>query len=61
MFDCIRAVLVFEVDDKVVLYRLGGRRVHLASGRVYHIVDNPPQFPNKDDISGEPLVIRKDG
>lgn len=60
-FDQIVAVIVFEVDVEVAVKRLSGRRIHLASGRVYHIVDNPPKVPNRDDITGEPLTIRKDG
>lgn len=39
---------------------MSGRRVHLASGRTYHIVYNPPKVEGKDDVTGEPLVIRPD-
>ena len=39
---------------------LGGRRVHPNSGRVYHVEYNPPKIENKDDVSGEDLIIRPD-
>ena len=39
---------------------MSGRRVHPGSGRVYHIVYNPPKEEGKDDVSGEELVIRPD-
>ena len=39
---------------------MSGRRVHLASGRTYHIVYNPPKVEGKDDVTGEDLVIRPD-
>ena len=39
---------------------MSGRRVHLASGRTYHIVYNPPKVEGKDDVTGEDLIIRKD-
>ena len=39
---------------------MGGRRVHPNSGRVYHVEYNPPKVENKDDISGEDLIIRPD-
>jgi adenylate kinase len=37
-----------------------GRRVHLASGRSYHVEFHPPRVPGKDDVTGEPLVQRSD-
>ena len=39
---------------------MGGRRVHLASGRTYHVVYNPPAVAGKDDATGEDLIIRDD-
>jgi adenylate kinase len=39
---------------------MGGRRVHPGSGRVYHVVYNPPKVDGKDDITGEDLIIRDD-
>ena len=53
-------VIVIDVDDQSIIERMGGRRVHLASGRVYHIKFNPPKENNKDDITGEALSIRQD-
>lgn len=53
-------VLEFDVPDDVIVERMSGRRVHLASGRTYHIVYNPPKVEGKDDITGEDLVIRAD-
>ena len=53
-------VIVIDVDDQSIIERMGGRRVHLASGRVYHIKFNPPKENNKDDLTGEALSIRKD-
>lgn len=53
-------VLEFDVPDEVIIDRMSGRRVHAGSGRVYHIKYNPPKVDNIDDISGEPLTIRKD-
>lgn len=43
-----------------IVARISGRRVHLASGRAYHIVDNPPREEGKDDVTGEPLIHRDD-
>ena len=53
-------VLEFDVPDEVIVERMSGRRVHLASGRTYHVVYNPPKVEGKDDITGEDLVIRPD-
>ena len=53
-------VIVIDVDDQSIIERMGGRRVHLASGRVYHIKFNPPKENNKDDLTGEALSIRED-
>jgi len=53
-------VIVIDVDDQSIIERMGGRRVHLDSGRVYHIKFNPPKENNKDDLTGESLSIRKD-
>lgn len=52
--------LEFDVPDEVIVERMSGRRVHPGSGRVYHIVYNPPKEEGKDDASGEDLVIRPD-
>lgn len=53
-------VIEIYIDDEVVIKRLSGRRVHPASGRVYHIEFNIPKVPGKDDITGEPLIQRED-
>ena len=52
--------LEFDVPDDVIVERMGGRRVHSASGRVYHIVYNPPKVEGKDNETGEDLSIRDD-
>lgn len=52
--------LEFDVPDEVIVDRMSGRRVHPGSGRVYHVVYNPPKAEGKDDVTGEELVIRPD-
>ena len=54
------AVIVIDVSDDNIVDRMGGRRVHLASGRVYHIIYNPPKIEGKDDETQEDLIIRED-
>ena len=56
----IDAVVELQVPDEKIVKRMSGRRVHLASGRTYHIVYNPPKVEGKDDVTGEDLVIRPD-
>ena len=56
----IDAVLAFDVPDSKLVERISGRRVHPASGRSYHVVFNPPKVEGKDDVTGEPLIQRKD-
>ena len=53
-------VLEIAVEDEEIVQRIAGRRVHEASGRVYHVVYNPPKVEGKDDVTGEALVQRKD-
>jgi adenylate kinase len=53
-------VLEIDVPDEEIITRLSGRRVHPASGRVYHVRFNPPKAEGKDDSTGEPLVQRDD-
>ncbi len=53
-------VVEIDVDDSEIVKRMSGRRVHLASGRTYHIAFNPPKVEGKDDITGEDLVQRPD-
>ena len=56
----IDVVLEIDVQDDEIVKRLSGRRVHLDSGRVYHIVYNPPKNQGFDDVSGEELIQRED-
>ncbi len=56
----IEFVLEIDVPDEEIIARMGGRRVHLASGRTYHVKFNPPKTEGKDDVTGEPLVQRDD-
>ena len=53
-------VLEIAVPDELIVDRMSGRRSHPASGRVYHIKNNPPKVDNGDDVTGEPLVQRPD-
>jgi len=56
----IDAVLEFKVPDEILVERICGRLIHAASGRSYHIKFAPPKVAGKDDITGEPLMKRKD-
>jgi len=56
----IDCVLEIDVPDADIIARMGGRRVHLASGRTYHEKYNPPRVAGRDDVTGEPLVLRED-
>ena len=56
----IDRVLEFKVDEGVLAERITGRWIHAASGRSYHTKFNPPKAEGKDDITGEPLMQRKD-
>lgn len=56
----IDLVIALEVQDSTIIQRFGGRRVHPTSGRVYHIQHRPPKVPDQDDLTGEPLIKRKD-
>ena len=53
-------VLEIDVQDEEIIRRMSGRRVHLASGRTYHVEFNPPKREGFDDMTGEPLVQRAD-
>ncbi len=53
-------VVEIAVPDEVIVERMSGRRVHVASGRTYHVKFNPPKQPMKDDVTGEALVQRAD-
>mgnify|MGYP003574496613 CR=1 FL=1 len=56
----VDAVVEIDVPDEEIIKRMSGRRAHLASGRTYHVVFNPPKEEGKDDVTGEPLVQRDD-
>ncbi len=56
----IDAVVEIDVDDEEIIKRMSGRRVHLDSGRTYHIIYNPPKTEGKDDVTGEELIQRDD-
>ena len=53
-------LLEIQVPDEEIVTRMGGRRVDPISGRTYHVVYNPPKVEGKDDITGDPLIIRDD-
>ncbi|MDP2194876.1 MAG: adenylate kinase [Rhodocyclaceae bacterium] len=53
-------VLEIDVPDTEIVGRMSGRRVHVASGRTYHVKFNPPKVEGKDDTTGEALIQRDD-
>ncbi len=53
-------VLEIDVPDRTIVERMGGRRVHVASGRTYHVTFNPPRVAGRDDVTGDPLIQRDD-
>jgi adenylate kinase len=53
-------VIEIDVPDAAIVERMSGRRVHVASGRTYHVKFNPPKVTGRDDITGEPLIQRAD-
>jgi adenylate kinase len=56
----VDVVLEIAVPDADIIERMDGRRVHIASGRTYHVKFNPPRQPGRDDPTGEPLIQRED-
>jgi len=56
----IDSVVEIDVDDEEIVKRMSGRRVHLSSGRTYHVVFNPPRVEGKDDETGDDLIQRDD-
>jgi adenylate kinase len=56
----IDAIVEIAVPDEEVVKRMSGRRVHIGSGRTYHVVFNPPKRAGVDDVTGEPLIQRDD-
>ncbi|MBB5191101.1 adenylate kinase [Silvimonas terrae] len=53
-------VVEIDVPDSSIIERMAGRRVHVASGRTYHVKFNPPKVEGKDDVTGEELIQRAD-
>ena len=53
-------IVVLDVKDNDIIKRMSGRRMHMESGRVYHIEFNPPKNEGLDDVTNEKLIIRKD-
>jgi adenylate kinase len=53
-------VLEIDVPDSAIIERMSGRRVHVASGRTYHLRFNPPKAEGRDDVTGEELIQRVD-
>ncbi len=53
-------VVEIDVADEEIIKRMSGRRVHVGSGRTYHVVFNPPKVAGKDDATGEDLIQRDD-
>jgi len=53
-------VLEIDVPDSAIVERMSGRRVHVASGRTYHVKFNPSKVEGKDDVTGEDLIQRDD-
>ena len=56
----INGVIELVIADEEIIKRMSGRRIHLASGRTYHVDFNPPKTPGLDDETCEELIIRKD-
>ena len=56
----VDVVLELDVPDADIIERMSGRRVHVASGRTYHVRHNPPKNAGHDDVTGEPLIQRAD-
>ncbi len=56
----LEIVLEIDVPEAAIIERISGRRMHVASGRSYHLKFNPPKVEGLDDITGEPLIQRDD-
>jgi adenylate kinase len=56
----VDVLLEIEVPDADIIERMSGRRLHLPSGRTYHVRFNPPKVAGRDDLSGDPLIQRED-
>lgn len=53
-------VVEIYVEDAEIVSRLSGRRVHADSGRIYHVIYNPPKQEGIDDETGDALIQRED-
>jgi len=53
-------VVNFELDNSEIIKRLSGRRMCKSTGRIYHLIYNPPKVAGIDDETGEPLYQRPD-
>lgn len=53
-------IIEITLDDNIIIKRMSGRRIHEASGRTYHVENNPPKVAGKDDQTGEDLIQRED-
>ncbi len=53
-------IIEIAVEDAEIIERMSGRRIHIASGRTYHVNFNPPKVAGKDDLTGEDLIQRED-
>ena len=53
-------VLELQASEAEIIERLTGRRIHPASGRIYHLTRHPPRVAGRDDVTGEALVQRSD-
>jgi adenylate kinase len=53
-------VIEIVVADEEIVKRMAGRRMHLKSGRTYHVEFNPPKVDGIDDVTGESLIQRDD-
>ena len=56
----LEVVLEIDVPAEAIIERMSGRRLHMASGRSYHVKYNPPKVEDQDDVTGEPLIQRYD-
>ena len=56
----IEYVVELWVNDEEIIRRMSGRRIHLQSGRSYHVIFNPPRQAGLDDVTGEELIQRDD-
>lgn len=56
----ITHAIEMKIDENLLIDRISGRRIHQGSGRSYHVKFNPPKVEGKDDLTGEPLIQRKD-